>query len=162
MSMTARFLPVAGERLPDVIAGRIQPINLLFPDDESDPGALDIDKSWHAIHFLLTGAPWNGEPPLCRAILGGEPVGEDGGYGPARYLTAEEVAEVATALAAVDPDDLRQRYGDGSPLVDADIYPQGWDRHADGLDYVMTHFAELVAFYRRAAGDGHAVLQVIV
>ena len=23
---------------------------------------LDIDKAWHAIHFLLTGTAWEGEP----------------------------------------------------------------------------------------------------
>lgn len=127
-----------------------------------DPGeSVDLDKSWHAIHYLLTGEQYDGEPPLCNAVLGGDPVGEDLGYGPARYLTAAEVVDVADALGTVDPDDLRQRYGDGSPLADADIYPSIWDRDPDGLDYVLTHFAELVAFYRRAADNGRAVLQFI-
>ncbi|NUR82053.1 MAG: DUF1877 family protein [Terrabacter sp.] len=49
---------------------------------------LDLDKSWHGIHFLLTGTDWSaGDAGAAGgAILGGRPVGEDDGYGPARLL----------------------------------------------------------------------------
>ena len=43
---------------------------------------IDLDKSWHGIHFLLTGAAWEGERPLNFLILGGEEVGDiDVGHG---------------------------------------------------------------------------------
>lgn len=164
MSMTARFLPVTTNELEDVICGRSEAINLLFPDDKSDgqQEALDIDKSWHAIHYLLTGDPWDGPRPLCQAVLGGEPVGEDLGYGPARYLTPGEVAEVAATLQAVSPETLRERFGDGTSLSKADIYPDIWDRGPDTLDYVTTYFTQLVSFYRHAADSERAMLLFIV
>src|SRR4051812_40770621 len=61
---------------------------------------LDIDKAWHAIHFLLTGTAWEGEPPLDFLAIGGTEIGEDLGYGPARGLVSSQVRELATALEA--------------------------------------------------------------
>jgi hypothetical protein len=29
---------------------------------------LDIDKAWHALHFLLCGSAWEGKPPLVNAV----------------------------------------------------------------------------------------------
>jgi len=52
--------------------------------DEFEAGkSLDIDKAWHSIHFLLTGAAWEAD----GLIFGGTEIGEDGddwGYGPPR------------------------------------------------------------------------------
>ncbi len=30
----------------------------------------DLNKTWHAIHFMLTGEQYEGTPPLCNAIFG--------------------------------------------------------------------------------------------
>ncbi|HJZ58908.1 MAG TPA: YfbM family protein [Gemmataceae bacterium] len=160
--MTARFVPVTVAQLDDVIRGRLDPITLLFPDDNSPSEALDIDKSWHAIHYLLTGVPWDGEPPLCHVILGGEPAGEDTGFGPARCLRPDEVATIASALERVTPDSLRQRFGDGTALTQADIYPGVWHGGADAFDSVLTYFTELVKLYRQTAASGRAMLLFLV
>lgn len=44
------------------------------PIDESDD-FLYIHKSWHGIHFILTGDAWEGKPPARDVILGGEALG---------------------------------------------------------------------------------------
>lgn len=162
MSMTARFLPLHPDRMAEAFARPGGPIDLLFPDDDGNthPDALDIDKTWHAIHFLLTRTVWEGEPPLSQAILGGDPVGDDTGFGPARYLSPAEVREVAAALVLVPADDLRRRYGDGSALTANEIYPSIWDE--EGWDYVSSYYVELVAHYERASQRGDAMLLFLV
>jgi hypothetical protein len=119
---------------------------------------LDIDKSWHAIHFLLTGSAWEGEAPLANTVLGGTELGdEDVGYGVARYLTPDEVREVSEALGAITPEELMQR---SSPqeMQAADIYPNIWDRGEDELEYVREYYDMLVRFFRGAAEAGEAML----
>ncbi|MFM6849879.1 MAG: YfbM family protein [Terrabacter sp.] len=140
-------------------------------DDEAADGAdasgsdgsgtiwLDLDKSWHGVHFLLTGTDWAaGDAGAAGgAILGGRPVGEDNGYGPARLLEPEDVGSVAAALGRVSDDDLRARF-DPVEMQRLDIYPQVWDE-ADVLDeYLMPNVARLRDFYTQAAARGEGVL----
>lgn len=48
-------------------------------DDDGDGAAghqsVDIDKAWHALHFLFTGTAWEGEMPASFLLVGGAPVG---------------------------------------------------------------------------------------
>ncbi len=52
--------------------------------EEAEPNSttLDLDKMWHGAHWILTGTAWDAAGPLGQVILGGEEIGEDGGYGP--------------------------------------------------------------------------------
>jgi hypothetical protein len=158
MSMIGNYLRVTPQRLdellraPDSIAGAVHPA-----DREHDPGRhLDIEKSWHAIQFLLTGEPWEGKGPFQNAVMGGRALSEeDVGYGPARYLLPDEVKEVALALAGLSGEALWERF-DPKAFERAEIYPQGWSD--DGRDYVIGYYAELQAFFREAANAGDAML----
>ncbi len=137
----------------------------LYPEDDADEPeyALDVDKAWHGIHFLLTGDPWEGSPPLMNAVLGGETLGdEDLGYGPARFLTPEEVTELAEALEGWSREKLAARY-DPAAMEAAEIYPTGiWeDEGPEALDYVLSYYDELLEFYRQAAARGDAVILYI-
>ena len=44
----------------------------------SDDNTLDIDKSWHAIHFVLSGEVWEIDEDnlLSQVVLGGSPVND--------------------------------------------------------------------------------------
>ncbi len=129
----------------------------LHPDDgDSDPpNYIDVDKAWHGIHYLLTGKVDEGAEPLSWAVLGGEEIGEEIGYGPARFLEPEQVHSIAAWL----PDDIvfKSRF-DPQAMEKAKIYPEViWVRDGDdALDYLVENYRELVAFYRSAAerGDG--------
>ncbi len=115
---------------------------------------LDTDKAWDAIGFLLrrTGFPVD--------IVHGEhtlPGAEDWGYGPPRYLTAEQVRAAADALAARSVDDLFQGVTPDD-LARSDIYPRiVWER-GESLEYVRHHLEALVPFFRAAAREGDAML----
>ena len=135
---------------------------LLFGDlDDDDAGMpdpdLDVDKSWHGLHFLLTGTAWDVVEGAGEAILGGEEIGEDNGYGPARLISAETVGAVAAALDAVDMTMLRARF-DPRAMAAADIYPEIWNGSDVFDSYLAPNFAALREFYRTAATNGQAVL----
>jgi hypothetical protein len=124
-----------------------------------DAGRLvDVDKAWHGIHFLLTGTAWEIGTPAANAVLGGRPIGEEVAYGPARLLEPDEVRDVAGAL--VDDATLRGRF-DAARLQELEIYPNIWDEEDVLQEYVLPHYTALVEFYRKAAGDGSAVLLAI-
>jgi histidyl-tRNA synthetase len=95
------------------------------------------------------------------AILGGDEIGQDGGYGPARLLNPNTVRAVADALDALDVETLRARF-DPAAMAAADIYPDIWTNGADEFDsYLMPNLTELRRFYHAAAGNGQAVLLAI-
>jgi hypothetical protein len=126
-------------------------------DREDD--VLDLDKAWHGIHFLLTGSSWETSPGAGEAVLGGDPIGDDLGYGPARLLPAERVQLVAAALREVTADSLRARFDPAALLAEA-IYPQVWDDE-DFANYLLPNFLSLQEFYLAAAEDKQAVLLAV-
>lgn len=127
----------------------------------STDDAVDLDKAWHGIHFLLTRTAWDGSPPSCFLLVGGEEVGEvDVGYGPARLLRPPAVTAFANALQALDEETLRFRFDPGR-MQEIDIYPAIWDRPAeqqDTLGYLLEHFATLRDFVGRASAAGRGLL----
>jgi hypothetical protein len=132
------------------------------PDDETDlPEAeLDLQKAWHGLHYLLTGTAWETRDGAGAAILGGEEIGEDGDYGPARLLRPEAVHAVAAGLDALDVAALRARY-DPQTFMAQDIYPSIWDEADVFETFLAPCFIELRDFYRAAAANHQAVLLAI-
>ncbi|MEZ0205581.1 YfbM family protein [Ideonella sp.] len=164
MGMAAFFAAVSPTELARLQADPSLVEEFLFPDDgDSEPdNSMDVDKAWHAIHFMLTGTADAGAEPWSLAVLGGEPIGDDLGDGPARFLTPAQVRQVAEALSALPIDEFAARYAPAA-MEAAQIYPDGiWMRDGDdALDYVLENYAPLVQFYVDAAvrGDG-AILTV--
>jgi hypothetical protein len=161
MSMTGRYLRVAPEVVFGIQADPTSLLTVLFPDIESPDHLaryLDIDKTWHVIHFLLNGHPWEGSGPLFNAVLGGAPLSsEDLGYGPARHLTASEVGPTAEALESVSAGQLWTRLSslDDAQLRAADIY---WQITAASEKYLTDNFTALQRFFRTAAHASESVI----
>jgi hypothetical protein len=130
----------------------------------SDGEELDLNRSWHGIHFLLTGTAYEGEPPLDFIVRGGAEIDDvEVGMGPARALRSEEVRAVADAIEGLPPEELRQRF-DPERMLEEGIYPDIWDRDPaedDTLGYLIEHYADLRAFVRRAADRGDGMIVVI-
>jgi hypothetical protein len=163
--MIGNFVAITPQQLAALQADPSQVVGFLYPEDEDEeselPNHLDVDKAWHAIHFLLNGKTWDGEMPWFLAVLGGAEIGEDVGYGPARFLTPQEVKTVAAALSTISAAELAKRY-DPKAMDEAEIYPEIWMRDgAEGLEYVQAYFREMVEFYRTAAERGDAALLFI-
>lgn len=161
--MIGNLVAVRAEKLRSFIADAALIEAFLYPEDgDAEPGRhMDLDKAWHAIHFTLNGKAWEGEEPLSLAVLGGEEVGEDLGYGPARYLIPEQVNAVSTALSDITPEIFGGQFNH-AVLAAAGIYPEIWeDEGAGSLEYVLPFYDALRTFYRSAAERGDAILSYL-
>lgn len=109
---------------------------------------MDIDKSWHGLHFLMTGTAWAGDPPLNFILRGGtEVAGSDGST--TRLYSSSQLREIHRALQAVDPLQLKSAY-DPAAMMNLEIYPGIWERDAHAFDYCIDHLASLKRFVARA------------
>lgn len=136
----------------------------IYQDDseEFNKTELDIDKSWHAIHFILTKDPWKGNLPESLAILGGTEIGEDVGYGPALYINSQQVKQVSEMLKTLDYDKIKCEYKP-QEFEKAEIYPQGiWSTEKEqALEYVLDYLKELIVFYEEAARNNQAMIKYL-
>jgi hypothetical protein len=84
MSMTGRYLRVESRVIAGILAAPSTLVDLLYPESADYEGRyLDIDKTWHIIHFLLNNHAWEGSGALFGAVLGGTGLtDEDLVYGP--------------------------------------------------------------------------------
>jgi len=131
----------------------------LYPDEgEGEPEHyIDLDKAWHCIHFMLTGNAGEASGPLGSAILGGDELGEDVGYGPARIILPEQVHSIAGALSQVDEESFKSKFNPVA-MQAADVYLSDMcaDEGNDALEYLVENYLSLVRFYQDASnrGDG--------
>ncbi|HEX8535831.1 MAG TPA: YfbM family protein, partial [Cystobacter sp.] len=105
MSINGNFRRVSADQLRALLASPEQLNDVLddsevLDDDTSSSEYLPLEKNWQALHFLLTGTAWEGSPPLNFIAAGGQPVGDEEGfgYGPARAFTPEQVKDISRAL----------------------------------------------------------------
>jgi hypothetical protein len=131
------------------------------PSPSTPRATLDVDKAWHGLHYVLTGSAWDADGVLGQIVLGGTEIGEDElGYGPARYLTSEEVDLSSAALAEVAASaDPLARF-DPELMTSMSIYPGVWE--ADDREWLDDAFRRLAEFYAQAAAGGSAVLACLV
>jgi len=126
---------------------------------------LSLDKAWHGVHYLLTGAPEPGPGLLSQAVLGGVELGDDpegfSGYGPARYFRAAEVRELSQELGRAEVESKAAGRFDASRMSELEIYP-GWSDGEQDKRWLMDAFRRLRDFYSSAAKQGRAVVTCLV
>jgi hypothetical protein len=120
----------------------------------SDPWLrLELDKSWHGLHFLLTGETWGFEAPLGPAVVGGERTEFD-----ANHVSAIEVARIAALLEALSDEEIARRLDTWDPDAH-DLYQCGDWRDAGVRSHYLGLFRELRQFYVDAARRGASIVQ---
>lgn len=121
-----------------------------------EPG-LSLEKSWHGIHYLLTGVAEGGQPPSSWTVLGDKEVPDAGklmGYGPAHVLTAEQASTVSKVTARFTKDRFLRKF-DLKAMKAAQIYAV---KNASDAEYLWSHFQKLRTFYLQAAKQHNGVL----
>jgi hypothetical protein len=156
--MNGEYLRVSPSVIRDIQAEPSRLLAILYPDPEPDgfgSRRLDIEKTWHIIHFLLNGDAWDGTGPLFGAVLGGSQLTEeDLGYGSARFLDPTEVVATAKALSSLSPEELWSRFDD-TRVRAAELY---WSTEPEGKHYALENYQALRTFFAVAAQAGDAVI----
>lgn len=155
MSMIGNLLMISEQNLQQLLDDPSLIEGYIFVGQDSDQ-FLDLDKSWHAIHFMLNGHVYEGD--LAMVFFGGEEIGEDLGYGAVRYLTPGQVKHVAEVISKINDEAFSRKY-DPQTMDQVGIYPDVWEIDgADGLEYVLPYFQDLKVFYQNAVLRNQAVL----
>ena len=162
MSMTAGLIRVNDDELKSIIDGEVSLDAYLFPEDDVTPENIcDIYKAWNGIMFLLEKLADDDSSVLRRAVLGGTPFGENMGYGPAMYISEEDVDEISKLLMNIDEAGLRGAF-DPSEMAEADIYSFDAERAEEDLEFYVSHYSEMRTFYKIAAREKQSVIQYLV
>jgi len=122
----------------------------------SQGAKISLDKAWHGVHYLLCGDVEPGSAIPSHAVLGGVEVGEDLGYGPARYFEAGKVDQIAQALSTASLEAEMIARFDPAKMTSLEIYPGGWK--AGDVDWLMEEFRRLRKFYDDASAAKLAIV----
>jgi len=144
-----------GDALAKLMEQRMQEVRMRFPGQPlasaggakpSGKGAsISLEKAWHGVHYLLCGKVEPGTDLASQAVMGGTEVGEDLGYGPARYFEADEVAAIARELSRPNLEAEMMARWDPARMEQLGIYPAGFQ--PDDKQWLMDAFRDLRQFY---------------
>ncbi len=152
--MIGNLRPASDTEIERLLANPDEITRFLYGGGSSERERVTLGNAWHAIHFGLTGTRLGGSSPLNFLVTEGTPVGAvDVGYGPARVLTSQQVRQVASAMAGIDPDELGRRLDVGA-LKENAIYPGGWGRNGHDVGTVAETYRDMRALILRLSEAG--------
>ena len=139
--------------------------DLFLENRVDDAYSMDIDKAWGGILYLLTGKAFaSGSPEdevdsLNRIFFSAQFFDEDMdvGYGPAHYLTPEQVAGIHRKITSLTEADLKARYDTEAMNEEEELYPS-LDWNEEIFEYLYFHFQALQSFFATAASRGEAIV----
>lgn len=164
MSMIGNFRQVSKGELKELLLQPEKIESFIYPESEEELEVLCIEKAWEGIHFLLTGQTlpekyldFDDQNPLNSLIFGGQTIVEDIdlGYGPGRYLTADQVIEINKALKQIKKEELALKY-DVTIFRESSVYPFEWQK--EDADYLLEYWDEIVQFYDDASNKENAII----
>ncbi|MGJ1264435.1 YfbM family protein [Sphingobacterium spiritivorum] len=160
MSMIANLLRVTTSELEAYLKDSSLLEDSIYNDEADAENLIDIDKSWDGIIFLLTGQGLaTAKHNLVRILFSAQIIDEeqDLGYGPAHYLTAEQVAELNGEISTITIADLKQRFNP-ERMNELEIYPIIWDEGDDAFDYLADGFLTLQNVFAEATKNKEAII----
>lgn len=159
MSMIGNLLRVTKSELEDYLEDSSLLEGKIY-DEAAHENLFDIDKSWDGIIFLLTGQSLaNAQHNLVRVLFSGQIIDEeqDLGYGPAHYLTAEQVVELNNEISIITIADLKEKFNP-QKMIELEVYPTIWDEGDDAFDYVVDGFLTVQNVFANATKNGEAII----
>lgn len=161
MSMIGNLLRVTESELETYLKDSTLLRDRIYREDPDSGNLADIDKAWDGIIFLLTGRNLFDayDHPLSKILSSGQIIDaeQDLGYGPAHYLTPEQVSELNNQISDITADSLRQKF-DPEKMTESDVYPSIWEEGDDAFDYLVDGFSAVQRVYAAAAKNGEAVI----
>jgi hypothetical protein len=119
--------------------------------------SISLDKAWHGVHYLMCGKAEPGTDLASQAIMGGTDIGDDLGYGPARYFDANKVAALAKELSRPNLEAEMMARWDPDQMANLGIYPGQFDS-TDDRQWLMDAFRNLRKFYVDASAGNLCVV----
>jgi hypothetical protein len=118
---------------------------------------LEVEKSWHGLHFVLTGDPWKGSGALSLVVMGGTEVGEDSGYGRPHYVNPFQVVQASTALDRMTDAEFEQKVRNTN-FSGKDIYCYDDKLTREDIEELIHYFKQVRQFFHDAAERSNGIL----
>ena len=149
------------QQVTDLLAQPDGVCDFIFERDEVGE-TINLDKQWHAVHYLLTGAAGPTDSPLSFVLGPFEELGPDNGFGPAWYIPKDAVTKFHAALALFSDDELAAKF-DATAMVRDDVYIAKTlaEEGEEGRGYVIEDIGSLRAFAAKGAEGGFSAFGMI-
>lgn len=165
MSMIGNYFRISPENVQKAESGELDLESFIYDEDNqmNEEIALDIDKSWHAIYFTLTGeidteAYDNAEG--IGLLMGSRPIGEDLdlGYGPGGLIDAQQVKMLSAKLDSITRESFRAAFN-LQEMLENQVYPciDGEDEE-EFFEYVWSNIPAMQEFFQKAAQAGDCII----
>ncbi|MFO7462061.1 MAG: YfbM family protein [Desulfatiglandales bacterium] len=135
-----------------------------FPDPDSpdavtetltEDDGMELGKTWHFLHYLITGDAKSGEYPLGYAVMIGHPFNKY--LSDLTWRSPDEVQDIADALANISEKELlKKRNPPKTSKIQIYDYPAGFKKK--DIEEVLPYFRKLRGYYSAAAKQGNAML----
>jgi hypothetical protein len=115
--------------------------------EEAKSDGFTLYKYFENVQFHISGEiADHGATLLSQAVTGGENIGNDvWPYGPATFLSKEDVRKVAKELSTISEHEFLTKHS-----------PDDWDEET--TQYALDYFKGFVFYYNEALKAGHAML----
>lgn len=152
--MVAYFRPATDEEIKKLLGKKNKQEK--FMDSKE---AISIDKTFDIIHFTLTGRNTSdGAGIMSLDPFGVHNLEADFGYGPAAYLTAEELKTVVEHLSRITVQKF-EMFVDSRELIDNKVYPvKGGDTDQELVKYAGSHYQVMRDAFIKAAEAGQGMI----
>jgi len=164
MGMIGNFLRVTKAELDVYLKDSSLLEDRIYNDETEDKNLVDTDKAWAGIIFLLTGKDFEEaeDHPLMKVFFSGQLIDEeqDMGYGPAHYLTPQQVSELNKEISPITIADLKKNF-DIKKMTEAEVYPTIWDEGEEAFDYLAEYFKIMQQVYSDAVKNNEAIITFI-
>ena len=122
---------------------------------------IDLDKAWHIVHYLLTGATDRAEGPLRLIGDDLDPLADlDLGLGRPNVISVRDVQAFTAAAKGLDQDAFLARFIPNEMPLDelylGEVIARG--DHEDMKEYATENFHILRDFVQLAADEGDAII----
>ncbi|WP_445002353.1 YfbM family protein [Exiguobacterium alkaliphilum] len=153
MGMVGTYMRVSSEELTELLQEPDRFDELLEDEDRQT----DIDKAWHGLYFLLTGATDLDEidrHSLGKAVFGGDVIDKETGIA---YLTPGEVEDLSKRLQYIELEALGARY-DVTTMNEQELYPFEREWGLEEKQYLLDQFDELKRVFAQASTEREALV----
>jgi hypothetical protein len=134
------------------------------PDLSRREDVLDLEGSWHGLHFLFTGTAWDGELPAAFLVKGGTELEDSDETDEAvvRVLDPGQVRAIDAWLQSLSGPALGQRY-DARRMAELEIEPEALRatdiaQEQPLVERLLEGFEELRAYVRDTCERGQGIV----
>jgi len=158
MGMTGTYVATDESTIQKILAKQLSAIDFLYDKNNELPTPnLNIDKSWDAMHFTLTGTMQEviENEPLSKVVLGGKPLDPEADEDSEHfYFTISDVKEANTALQSISTEDFKAKW-DFAAQRKNNVYPM---INVNDADNFLEYFVKIKEFYDQAAQQSKCII----